>query len=131
MVVIALGLALAIVSSYLTSLGTRAGWYAYAPLTGQVFSPSGFGEPGWLRVIIWLVAISLWQPPLRQCCVNLLIIPCRSDRLLHGGVSIQVQAQGQAMHAEAMDQTAGLRAAAWTAVWDGDGPDQKCAVARP
>lgn len=59
-VIIALGLALAIVASYLTSLGTRAGWYAYAPLTGQAFSPPGPGEPGWLRVIIWLAAISLW-----------------------------------------------------------------------
>jgi heme/copper-type cytochrome/quinol oxidase subunit 1 len=42
----ALGLALAIVASYLTSLGTRAGWYAYAPLTGQAFSPPSLGEPG-------------------------------------------------------------------------------------
>jgi heme/copper-type cytochrome/quinol oxidase subunit 1 len=58
--IIVLGLALAIVASYLTSLGTRAGWYAYAPLTGQAFSPPGSGEPGWLRVIIWLAAISLW-----------------------------------------------------------------------
>jgi hypothetical protein len=82
-VLIALGLALAIVASYLTSLGTRAGWYAYAPLTGQAYSPPGPGEPGWLRVIIWLAAISLWAAPLRQCCVNLLISPCRSDQLLH------------------------------------------------
>ena len=59
-VIIALGLALAIVASYVTSLGTRAGWYAYAPLTGQAFSPPGFGEPGWLRMIIWLAAIGLW-----------------------------------------------------------------------
>ena len=59
-VIIALGLALAIVASYLTSLGTRAGWYAYAPLTGRAFSPPGFGEPVWLRAIIWLAAISVW-----------------------------------------------------------------------
>jgi heme/copper-type cytochrome/quinol oxidase subunit 1 len=59
-VIIALGLALAIVASYLTSLGTRAGWYAYAPLTGQAFPPPGSGEPGWLRAIIWLAAVSLW-----------------------------------------------------------------------
>lgn len=59
-VIIALGLALAIVASYLTSLGTRTGWYAYAPLTGQAFPPPGLGEPGWVRVIIWLAAISLW-----------------------------------------------------------------------
>ena len=59
-VIIALGLALAIVASYVTSLGTRAGWYAYAPLTGQALPPPGFSEPGWLRVIIWLAAISPW-----------------------------------------------------------------------
>jgi hypothetical protein len=56
-VVVALGLALGIVSSYLTSLGTREGWYGYAPLSGQL---PGVGEPGWLRLIIWLAAISLW-----------------------------------------------------------------------
>jgi heme/copper-type cytochrome/quinol oxidase subunit 1 len=59
-VIIALGLALAIVASYLTSLGTRAGWYAYAPLTGQAFSPPSLGEPGWVRMIIWLATISVW-----------------------------------------------------------------------
>jgi heme/copper-type cytochrome/quinol oxidase subunit 1 len=59
-VVVALGLALGIVASYLTSLGTRTGWYAYAPLSGQVFEPKGIGEPGWLRLIIWLAAISVW-----------------------------------------------------------------------
>jgi heme/copper-type cytochrome/quinol oxidase subunit 1 len=59
-VVVALGLALGVLASYLTSLGTRAGWYAYAPLSRQVFQPQGTGEPGWLRLIIWLAAISLW-----------------------------------------------------------------------
>jgi len=59
-VVVALGLGLAIVASYLTSLGTRSGWYAYAPLTGEPFQPSGIGEPGWLRLVIWLAAVSLW-----------------------------------------------------------------------
>lgn len=59
-VVVAPGLALATVASYLTGLGTRTGWYAYAPLSGQVFQPQGIGEPGWLRLIIWLAAISLW-----------------------------------------------------------------------
>jgi heme/copper-type cytochrome/quinol oxidase subunit 1 len=58
-VVVALGLALGIVASYLTSL-RRTGWYAYAPLSGQVFQPQGSGEPGWLRLIIWLAATSLW-----------------------------------------------------------------------
>ena len=59
-VVIALGLALGILAGYLTSLSPRTGWYAYAPLSGQAFQPPGIGEPGWLRVIIWLAAVSLW-----------------------------------------------------------------------
>jgi len=59
-VVVALGLALGMVGSYLTSLGTRTGWYAYAPLSRQVFQPTGVGEPGWLRLLIWLAMISVW-----------------------------------------------------------------------
>ena len=59
-VIVALGLSLAFVAGYLTSLGTRAGWYAYSPLTGRAISQPGNGEPGWLRVIIWVAAISLW-----------------------------------------------------------------------
>jgi heme/copper-type cytochrome/quinol oxidase subunit 1 len=58
-VVVTLGLALAIVASYLTGLGVRTGWYAYAPPSGQV--SAGLGEPGWLRLVIWLAAISLWS----------------------------------------------------------------------
>jgi heme/copper-type cytochrome/quinol oxidase subunit 1 len=58
-VAVALELALGIVASYLTSL-RRTGWFAYAPLSGQAFQPQGIGEPGWLRLIIWLAAISLW-----------------------------------------------------------------------
>lgn len=59
-IVVALGFALAVMARYLTSLGTRLGWYGYAPLSEQVFQPRGIGEPGWLRSIIWLAAISLW-----------------------------------------------------------------------
>ncbi len=59
-VVVALGLALGIVASYLTGLRTATGWYAYAPLSGQTLQPQGIGEPGWLRLIIWLAAVSLW-----------------------------------------------------------------------
>jgi len=40
----------------LTSLDTRIGWYAYAPLSGQAFQPQGAGGPAWLRLIIWLAA---------------------------------------------------------------------------
>jgi heme/copper-type cytochrome/quinol oxidase subunit 1 len=57
-VVVALGLMLGIVASYLTGLDVRTGWYAYAPLSGQL--GPGLGEPGWLRLVIWLAAISLW-----------------------------------------------------------------------
>ena len=59
-VVAALGLALAIVASYLTTLGTRSGWYAYAPLSRQLLQPQGFGEPGWVRLVIRLAATGLW-----------------------------------------------------------------------
>jgi heme/copper-type cytochrome/quinol oxidase subunit 1 len=59
-IVVALGLVLGVVSSYLTSFGPRLGWYAYSPLSGQSFQPPGTGEPGWLRLVIWLAAISLW-----------------------------------------------------------------------
>ncbi|HLK79872.1 MAG TPA: hypothetical protein VKU77_40245 [Streptosporangiaceae bacterium] len=59
-VVITLGLALGIMASYLTGQGVRTGWYAYAPLSGQLRAP-GIGEPGWLRLIIWLAAVSLWS----------------------------------------------------------------------
>ena len=59
-VIIALGLALAIVAGYLTSLETEVGWYAYSPLARQAMSLSAMGEPGWLRMIIWLAAVCLW-----------------------------------------------------------------------
>jgi heme/copper-type cytochrome/quinol oxidase subunit 1 len=58
-VVVTLGFTLGVVANYLTGLGGRTGWYAYSPLAGQVL-PQGFGEPGWLRLVIWLSAIGLW-----------------------------------------------------------------------
>jgi heme/copper-type cytochrome/quinol oxidase subunit 1 len=67
-IVVALGLALGSVASYLTGMGTGTGWYAYAPLSGRC-SSRGIGEPGWLRLIIWLAAISLWAL-LSDCCAN-------------------------------------------------------------
>jgi heme/copper-type cytochrome/quinol oxidase subunit 1 len=63
-VVVTVGLAIGVVANYLTGLGVqtglgvRTGWYAYAPLSGQV--SAGLGEPGWLRLVIWLAAIGLW-----------------------------------------------------------------------
>ena len=61
-VVVALGLALAAVGSYLVSLGGSAavsGWYAFSPLTTRLVPP-GTGLSGWLRLIIWLALIGLW-----------------------------------------------------------------------
>jgi hypothetical protein len=61
-VVIALGLALGTVGSYLVSLGQgvfASGWYGYAPLTATLSAP-GRGLPGWLRVIFWLALIGGW-----------------------------------------------------------------------
>ncbi len=58
-VVVTVGLTLGAVANYLTGLGTGNGWYAYSPLAGQVLPPS-LGEPGWLRLVIWLAAIGLW-----------------------------------------------------------------------
>jgi heme/copper-type cytochrome/quinol oxidase subunit 1 len=60
-VVVALGLGLGVVGSYLVSLGggIRSGWYAYSPLTANLYAP-GTGLPAWLRLIVWLVLIGLW-----------------------------------------------------------------------
>jgi hypothetical protein len=60
-VVVALGLALAALGSYLVSLGGgfRFGWYAYSPLTSGLVA-HGTGLAGWLRLIIWLALIGLW-----------------------------------------------------------------------
>lgn len=61
LVVIAFGLVLETVSSYLVNLGSglESGWYAYAPVSNvAVFAPTGLH--GWLRLIIWLVLIGVW-----------------------------------------------------------------------
>lgn len=60
-VVVALGLALGALGTYLVSLGSgaRFGWYAYSPLTAELYAP-GTGLPAWLRLIIWLGLIGLW-----------------------------------------------------------------------
>jgi hypothetical protein len=57
-VVIAIGLAIGTLGSYLVNLGSGLGWYAYAPLTNGLFAPRGLHA--WLRVIIWLVLIGAW-----------------------------------------------------------------------
>jgi hypothetical protein len=57
-VVVALGLALGVVGTYLTSQ-IRPGWYAYSPLTATLQAPDN-GLPAWLRLIIWLALIGAW-----------------------------------------------------------------------
>jgi heme/copper-type cytochrome/quinol oxidase subunit 1 len=57
-VVVALGVAFLAVGSCLGSLGQprmALGWTAYAPLS----APSA-GQPGWLRLIVWLALTCLW-----------------------------------------------------------------------
>lgn len=59
-IVVAIGIALAAVGLYLTSIGSpRFGWYAYSPLTRGAFLP-GSGLPAWLRLIIWLGLTGIW-----------------------------------------------------------------------
>ena len=59
--VVALGFALAVLGSYLDSLGTTpfTGWIGYAPLNGSPLLVHT-GLPGWLRLLIWLVLIGGW-----------------------------------------------------------------------
>jgi hypothetical protein len=59
-IVVAVGIALAVVGVYLVSLGRpRYGWYGYAPLAPGV-GPPGMGLAGWLRLIIWLGLTGIW-----------------------------------------------------------------------
>ncbi|MGO8886932.1 MAG: hypothetical protein ACLPUO_19305 [Streptosporangiaceae bacterium] len=59
-IVVALGLVLWTVGSYLVSLGgPRSGWYAYSPATSALYAP-GTGLAAWLRLVIWLALIGLW-----------------------------------------------------------------------
>jgi heme/copper-type cytochrome/quinol oxidase subunit 1 len=58
-VVIAFGLAIATLGSFLVNIGSAAsGWYAYSPLTNALYAPRGLHP--WLRLIIWLVLIGVW-----------------------------------------------------------------------
>jgi hypothetical protein len=57
-VVIAFGLALGMLGSYLVSLGAPvSGWYGFSPLTDSFYVP---GLRPWLRLIIWLLVIVVW-----------------------------------------------------------------------
>ncbi len=60
--VVALGLALAVLGRYLVSLGhhTSYGWFAYAPLNSSVSPPHADGLRPWARLLIWLGLIAVW-----------------------------------------------------------------------
>lgn len=60
-VVVALGLAFAVLGSFLDNLGTMpfTGWTGYAPLSRAPFLVDT-GLPGWLQLFIWLVLIGGW-----------------------------------------------------------------------
>jgi hypothetical protein len=64
-VVVALGLALGTVGSYINGLGSKepVGWLAYNPSDFQIGTPAifgGTGLPAWLRLIVWLALIGIW-----------------------------------------------------------------------
>lgn len=60
-IVVAMGIALAIVGRYLVSLGSgfHVGWYSYSALAARL-RPPGTGLPRWLRLIIWLGLTGIW-----------------------------------------------------------------------
>ena len=66
-VVVALGLALGTIGSYLDSLGNTpfTGWTGYAPLNGSPLLVHT-GLAAWLRLLIWLVLIGLWAAAATQ-----------------------------------------------------------------
>jgi hypothetical protein len=61
-VVIALGLALGTLGSYLDSLGGgyASGWSALAPVNTAAFYAPSSGLRPWLLLIVWLVLIGVW-----------------------------------------------------------------------
>jgi hypothetical protein len=60
-IVVAMGIALAIVGRFLVSLGGgfHFGWYSYSALAARL-RPPGTGLPRWLRLIIWLGLTGIW-----------------------------------------------------------------------
>jgi hypothetical protein len=59
-VVIALGLALAAVGSYLVSLGTGVRLASSSQFFALSDRPPDAGFPAWVRLIVWLALIGLW-----------------------------------------------------------------------
>lgn len=68
MLVVALGIALGFLGSYVTALGSHPyGWTGYAPLT-QVPYPFESGLHPWVRLLIWLAFTAVWA----SCSIALL-----------------------------------------------------------
>ncbi len=58
--VVALGVGLGSLGSYLVTLGSpSSGWVAYAPLTEHTGVP-GIGLHPWVRLLIWLALTVVW-----------------------------------------------------------------------
>jgi len=76
-IVVAIGIALAVIGRYLVSLGSgfHVGWTGYAPLAHS-FRPPSTGLPAWLRLIIWLGLTVIWA----AASVVVLRPPGESDR---------------------------------------------------
>ena len=60
-IVVAIGIALAVVGRYLVSLGSgfHIGWYSYRALPPRL-GPPGTRLPRWLRLVIWLGLTGIW-----------------------------------------------------------------------
>jgi heme/copper-type cytochrome/quinol oxidase subunit 1 len=57
--VVALGVALEALGSFLGGVGAAAGWVAYAPLSQATqIGPGGLHR--WVRLFIWLVLTTVW-----------------------------------------------------------------------
>jgi len=57
--VVALGVALEALGSFLGGMGTATGWVAYAPLSQATLIGPGGPHP-WVRFFIWLVLTTVW-----------------------------------------------------------------------
>ena len=61
-IVLGLGIALFVVASWTTSLGSHGdtGWVGYAPLSKSINIPPLGGLHPWVRLVIWLAFILIW-----------------------------------------------------------------------
>jgi heme/copper-type cytochrome/quinol oxidase subunit 1 len=59
-IVVALGLALAVIGSFVSTLGepqAQFGWFGYAPLTAP---DSGADLSAWQQLLVWIGLIGVW-----------------------------------------------------------------------